>query len=98
MSADSWKRTPQGMLEDFKEQIEELQRRLALAPVPPAPVPAGATMGYAGTGAPTGYLLQNGASLLRADYPALFAAIGTTYGAVDGTHFTLPTASGIIKT
>jgi len=98
MSADSWKRTPEGMLEDFKERIEDLERRLAIASTPTPPTPAGATMGYAGTGAPTGYLLQNGASLLRADYPDLFAAIGTTYGSVDATHFTLPTASGIIKT
>ncbi|MBE3044091.1 tail fiber protein [Candidatus Bathyarchaeota archaeon] len=31
-----------------------------------------------------------GQSLLRADYAALFAVIGTTWGSVDGTHFTLP--------
>ena len=43
------------------------------------------------TSAPTGWLACNGASLLRASYPALFTAIGTTFGAVDGTHFTLPT-------
>lgn len=40
--------------------------------------------------APSGWLLCQGQSLLRTDYPALFAVIGTTYGAVDGTHFTLP--------
>lgn len=40
--------------------------------------------------APAGTLLCNGASGLRTDYPALFAAIGTTYGSVDATHFTLP--------
>lgn len=44
---------------------------------------------YTGT-APVGWLLCQGQSLLRASYPALFAVIGTTYGAVDGTHFTLP--------
>jgi microcystin-dependent protein len=32
----------------------------------------------------------NGASKLRTDYPDLFARIGTTWGSVDGTHFTLP--------
>lgn len=37
-----------------------------------------------------GELACSGASLLRADYPDLFAEIGTTWGAVDGTHFTLP--------
>lgn len=35
-------------------------------------------------------LVANGRSLLRADYPRLFAAIGVTWGSVDGTHFTLP--------
>lgn len=44
---------------------------------------------YTGT-APPGWLLCQGQSLLRTDFPALFAVIGTTYGAVDGTHFTLP--------
>ena len=39
---------------------------------------------------PSGYLLCNGASLLRSTYPTLFSAIGTIYGAVDGTHFNLP--------
>jgi microcystin-dependent protein len=37
-----------------------------------------------------GELACNGASLLRASYPDLFTAIGTTFGAADGTHFTLP--------
>lgn len=40
--------------------------------------------------APDGFLLCDGSSVLRTDYAALFAAIGVAYGAVDGTHFTLP--------
>lgn len=40
--------------------------------------------------ADVGTLLCNGASLLRADYPDLFGKISTTWGAADGTHFTLP--------
>lgn len=39
---------------------------------------------------PPGMMQMNGVSLLRSDHPDLFTAIGTTYGAVDGTHFTLP--------
>jgi microcystin-dependent protein len=46
---------------------------------------------FAGAAAPAGWLLCDGSSVLRATYPRLFAAIGTTYGSVDGTHFTLPT-------
>lgn len=40
------------------------------------------------------WLLCDGASLLRATYPDLFAVIGTVYGAADGTHFNLPDLRG----
>ena len=52
--------------------------------------PPGAVMDYAGTTAPTGFLLCDGASYLRSSYPDLFAAIGTLWGAADGTHFNVP--------
>jgi microcystin-dependent protein len=58
-------------------------------------VPAGAISMYGGTTAPTGYLLCNGASVLRSDYPTLFAAISTAFGAADGTHFNVPDMRGI---
>lgn len=45
---------------------------------------------YGGAAAPSGWLLCDGGSYLRATYPALFAAIGTVFGAVDGTHFSVP--------
>jgi len=52
---------------------------------------SGVVMGWGGPGSPpAGWLVCDGTSLLRASYPSLFAAIGTTYGAVDGTHFNLP--------
>jgi len=54
------------------------------------PVPAGICAYTAASAPPTGWLLRNGASVLRASYPNLFSAIGTTYGSVDGSHFTLP--------
>ena len=40
--------------------------------------------------APTGWLIADGTSLNRADYPKLFDVIGTTYGSVSGTTFSLP--------
>lgn len=44
---------------------------------------------------PTGWLLCNGATVGRTTYSALFAAIGTTYGAGDGsTTFALPNLIG----
>lgn len=44
--------------------------------------------------APSGWLLCNGASLLRSEYANLFTAIGTAFGAADGTHFNVPNLSG----
>lgn len=49
---------------------------------------------FAFTTPPAGWLHCNGGSYLRATYPALFAAIGTLYGSVDGTHFSIPQSQG----
>ena len=50
---------------------------------------------YAGASVPTGYLLCNGAAISRAQYPELFAAIGTTWGAGDGSStFNVPDLRG----
>src|SRR6266853_2923516 len=57
-------------------------------------IPAGSVVDFAGASTPPGWLLCFGQSLLRAQYPTLFNAIGTTYGAVDGTHFTIPDYRG----
>jgi len=57
--------------------------------------PAGMIAGYAGSSAPTGWLLCDGATVSRSTYATLFAAIGTTYGAGDGsTTFVLPNLKG----
>lgn len=56
--------------------------------------PLGALMDFAGTTAPPGWLLCFGQSVLRAQYPGLFNAIGTAWGSVDGTHFTIPDFRG----
>ena len=54
-------------------------------------LPAGVTVPYAGATAPTGWLLCNGQAVSRTSYSRLFAAIGTTYGAGDGsTTFNVP--------
>jgi microcystin-dependent protein len=44
---------------------------------------------------PTGYLECNGASVLRTDYPALFAVVGTIWGTAAITHFNLPDMRGM---
>lgn len=56
-------------------------------------IPAGVTCFYAGKSVPDGWLACNGAVYPRSKYPRLFAAIGTTYGAGDGsTTFAIPKA------
>ena len=57
----------------------------------------GTVLDFAGDTAPNGWLLCFGQSLLRADYPHLFDKIGTTYGSVDGTHFSLPDCRGRVS-
>ncbi len=58
--------------------------------------PVGTVVMFAGSSAPAGWLACDGSSLLRAGtYAALFSAIGTTFGSVDGTHFTIPDFRGI---
>ena len=57
--------------------------------------PVGSYLLFAGKTLPTGYLLCNGAAVSRTTYAALFAVIGTTYGAGNGsTTFNLPNLDG----
>lgn len=58
-------------------------------------MPAGSVTAFAGSSAPTGWLLCAGQAVSRTTYAALFAAIGTTYGSGDGsTTFNLPDLRG----
>ena len=58
-------------------------------------IPAGTINQYAGTSAPTGWLLADGTAVSRTTYAALFAVTSTTYGVGDGsTTFNLPDLKG----
>ena len=58
-------------------------------------LPSGAVMYFAMQSAPTGWLKADGSAVSRTQYPALFAAIGTTFGVGDGrTTFNLPDLRG----
>jgi len=58
-------------------------------------VPSGALMYFAMDSAPDGWLKANGATVSRTTFSALFTAIGTTFGAGDGsTTFELPDLRG----
>ena len=57
---------------------------------------AGTVNHFASSAAPNGWLKANGALVSRSAYAALFAVIGTTFGAGDGsTTFALPDLRGI---
>jgi len=61
----------------------------------PQAVPTGSVHQMATTTAPSGYLKCNGAAVSRTTYAALFAIIGTTWGAGDGsTTFNVPDLRG----
>jgi microcystin-dependent protein len=57
------------------------------------PVPPGAMMDFAGGTAPAGWLLCNGASYLKTDFPALSSAIGNSWGGA-GLNFNVPDLRG----
>lgn len=59
-------------------------------------VPTGAVMSFAMLAAPAGWLVCNGDAVSRVTYAGLFAAIGTTFGAGNGTTtFNLPDMRGM---
>jgi len=59
-------------------------------------LPVGTIVMYGAAAAPTGWLLCDGAAISRTTYAALFAVIGTTFGAGDGsTTFNVPDMRGI---
>ena len=60
-------------------------------------VPVGFIMPYAGTGLAEGFLDCDGSAVSRTMYPDLFEAIGTTWGAGDGsTTFNLPRSEDLM--
>jgi len=57
-------------------------------------VPIGTVLSYAGSTAPTNFMIADGSEISRTTFSALFNIIGTTYGAGDGsTTFNLPDLS-----
>ncbi len=67
----------------------------AIASLAPDSTPAGAVIYVARNTAPAGWLHANGTTLSRTTYSDLFAAIGTTFGAGDGsTTFNIPDLRG----
>lgn len=80
----SWALTSDGELSD------EAQTQLAAAILPTGSIQLSATLNMG-----SGFLLCNGQAVSRTTYAALFSAIGTRYGAGDGsTTFNVPDIQG----
>ena len=86
---------PEGFLRDLLSRVTMLERRISMAGMTRA-VPVGAMVPWAGgSTAPARFLIADGSAVSRTTYADLFAAIGTTYGAGDGTTtFNLPDTRG----
>jgi microcystin-dependent protein len=83
--------------QQLEDSIRNILKRLGgLESAPAFTVPPGVIWEYAGTVAPSGWiLLPPGASASRTENAALFALIGVTYGAGNGsTTFGLPPRAG----
>lgn len=75
--------------EDLSSRMADLEG--ALDSIPESSHIAGIVYPFAGEGNPEGFLLCDGSAYSRTEYAKLFAAIGTTYGAGDGSStFNLP--------
>jgi|FEC22Drversion2_1045045.scaffolds.fasta_scaffold00225_75 microcystin-dependent protein len=60
-------------------------------------IPTGTSQSNRSATLPAGWLAEDGSAVSRTQYPALFAAIGTTYGAGDGsTTFNVPDSRGYV--
>lgn len=70
---------------EVNENFELLAEGVMLA------APPGVVVAFAGAAVPNGWLLCNGQVVAQADYPELYAAIGTTWGTPEGaSDFRLP--------
>lgn len=79
--------------EDDDEAINKKQLEALISAI--ISIPTGTVIAFAASTAPTGYLKANGALISRTTYASLFAVIGTTFGAGDGsTTFALPDLRG----
>lgn len=84
----------EGLTDTKATSLQKLRDWLGIESAILKQVPTGLILPYGGSTAPEGFLLCNGAKINRTTYANLFKAIGTTYGAGDGsTTFNLPNYS-----
>jgi len=74
-----------GTARDVLKAIDDLARHTP---------PIGSVFAFAGSTPPPGYLLCDGSTVSRVDFPDLFAVVGTTYGGNGQPMFKLPDLCG----
>jgi microcystin-dependent protein len=79
----------------FGDSSAAALRKATLEAVMAVIMPTGTVLPYAGSSAPTGFLLCYGQAVSRTTYATLFGILSTTYGVGDGsTTFNLPDLRG----
>lgn len=95
------RRDPVGQAREVNLRLDLLERRLAKTGSPSPvilPTAAGVIAPYAGATPPSGWLLCDGSAVSRTFFSELFTAIGTTFGAGDGSStFNLPDLRGRVS-
>jgi microcystin-dependent protein len=76
--------------------LVQIEKKNFLADIYANLIPTGSIIPFAGSAAPTGWLLCDGQSVYKSQYQALFQAIGWTYGALlsNSNVFKLPDLRG----
>ena len=82
-------------IQAVENQVTSVDNRVTTAENNNSFVPTGAIMPFAGSSAPSGWLLCNGGAVSRSTYSSLFSAISTIYGTGNGSStFNLPDLRG----
>lgn len=84
--------------ENINQMQDNIERAIAVGGVAGDTLPIGSVVEFASdTSVPENWLLCNGQAVSRTEYDLLFAVIGTTWGAGDGsTTFNVPTKEGLV--
>ena len=94
VAGDAWYKTTEGTLFIYHDGFW-VEASSTIQNAEPNQIPAGAIMAWTSNLIPQSWLLCDGSAVSRATYASLFAAIGTTYGAGNGTTtFNLPNLKG----
>ena len=86
---------PQIMAADLQKIDEGVKRAIEDATLAVAnAIPVGSILPFAGSMNPSGWVICDGRSLQRTQYPLLYQMIGVTYGAPNSSQFNVPDLRG----